>query len=101
MQATLNIAKRLMVLSKRASPGASAMSNIPFMAASSNDGLESGIYQKPDIHKQDLYASRAEKNEGSRRQYISPGRSIILEIEISLETILEIVLEIHKTEIEE
>ena len=67
------------------------------MAASSHDGLASGIYQKPCIPKQmifqdsallgglekinkkfksldnDLYALRAEKNERLRREYKSPG----------------------------
>ena len=98
MQATLNMAKRLMVVTKGPSPGASAISNIPFMVASSHDGLPSGIYQKPDISKQvtfqdsallsglqkinkklksldnDLYAMRTERNERSRREYKSPGR---------------------------
>ena len=49
MQATLNMAKRLMALSKGTSPGASVISNIPCTAASSHDGLASGMYQKPDI----------------------------------------------------
>ena len=98
MQATLNMAKRLMAVSKGTSPGASAISNIPFMVASNHDGLNSGIYQKPDIAKQvtfqdsallsglqkinkklksldnDLYALRTERNERSRREYKSPGR---------------------------
>ena len=98
MQATLNMSKRLMAVSKGTSPGASAISNIPFMVASNHDGLNSGIYQKPDISKQvtfqdsvllsglqkinkklksldnDLYAMRTEKNERSRREYKSPGR---------------------------
>ena len=98
MPATLNIAKRLMAVSNGPSPGASANSNIPFMVASSHDGLTSGIYQEPDIHKQvtfqdsallsglqkinkklnsldnDLYVLRAERNERSRREYKSPGR---------------------------
>ena len=39
MQATLNMAKRLMAVSKGSSPGASAISNIPFMVASNHDGL--------------------------------------------------------------
>ena len=51
MQATLNMAKRLMAVSKGTSPGASAISNIPFMVASNHNGLTSGIYQKPDISK--------------------------------------------------
>ena len=55
MQATLNMAKRLMGVSKGTSPGAGAISNIPFMAASSCDGLTSGIYQKPEISKQELF----------------------------------------------
>ena len=98
MQATLNMAKRLMAVSKGTSPGASAMSNIPFMAASSHDGLALGIFQKSVIPKQetfqdsallsglqkinkklksldnDLYATKAEKNDRSRREYKSPGR---------------------------
>ena len=49
MQATLNMAKRLMAVSKGPSPGGSAISNIPFMVASNHNGLASGIYQKPDI----------------------------------------------------
>ena len=52
MQATLNMAKRLIAVSKGTSPGASAISNIPFMVASNHDRLNSGIYQKPDIAKQ-------------------------------------------------
>ena len=100
MQATLNMAKRLMAVSKGPSPGASAISNIPFMVASNHDGLASGNYQKPDISKQvtfqdsallsvlqkinkklksldnDLYALRAERNERSRREYRSPGRQM-------------------------
>ena len=95
MQATLNMAKRLMAVSKGTSPGASAISNIPFMVASNHDGLNSGIYQKPDIAKQvtfqdsallsglqkinkklnsldnDLNALRSER---SRREFKSPGR---------------------------
>ena len=52
MQATMNMAKRLMAVSKGTSLGASAISNIPFMAASSHDGLALGIYQKPELPKQ-------------------------------------------------
>ena len=88
IQTTLNMAKRCMTVSKRTSPDASALSNIPFMVASSHDGLASGMYQKPDIPKQVafldsallhgldnfLYALRAEKNERSRRGYKSLGR---------------------------
>ena len=123
MQATLNMAKRLMAVSKGTSPGASAISNIPFMVASNHDGLNSGIYQKPDIAKQvtfqdsallsglqkinkklksldnDLYALRAERNERSRREYKSPGRQRFRN-RTDLETTLEIVLEILQTEIE-
>ena len=51
MQTTLNMAKRLMAVSKGPSSGASAISNIPFMVASSHDGLASGNYQKLDIPK--------------------------------------------------
>ena len=39
------MAKRCMVVSKGPSPGASAISNIPFMVASNHDGLVSGSYQ--------------------------------------------------------
>ena len=91
MQATLKMAKSLMAVSKRTSPGASAISKIPFMGMSSHDGLASGIYKKPNIPKQmtfqdsallsglqkinkklkslhnDLYALTAEKNERSSR----------------------------------
>ena len=49
MQATLSKAKRLMAVSKHMSPGTSAISNIPFMAALSHDWLASGMYQKPNI----------------------------------------------------
>ena len=45
IQATLNMAKRPMAISKEMLPGASATSNIPFMAASSHDGLTSGMYK--------------------------------------------------------
>ena len=88
-----------MTVSKGTSPGASAIFNIPFMAASSYDGLTSGMYKTSDLPKQftfqdsaslsglqkinkkfkclhkGLYALRSEKNERSRRQYKSPGRS--------------------------
>ena len=47
----LEYGQRLMTVSKGTSWGASAISNIPCMAASSQDGLASGIYQKPDIPK--------------------------------------------------
>ena len=101
MQATLNMAKRLMAVSKGPSPGASAISNIPFMVATSHDGLPSGNCQKPDIPKQvtfqdsallcglqninkklcsldnDLYALRAGRNERSRRGYKSSRRQNI------------------------
>ena len=59
MQATLNMAKRVMAVSKGTSSGASAISNIPFMAASSHDGLASGIYQMPDIAKQVTFQDSA------------------------------------------
>ena len=52
IQAIQNMAKRLMAVSKGTSSGASPISNIPFMVASSHDGLASGMYQKPDIPKQ-------------------------------------------------
>ena len=124
MQATLNMAKRPMAVSKGPSPGASAISNVPFMIASSHDGLASGNYQKPDIPKQgtfqvsallgglqkinkklnsldiDLYFLRAERNERSRREFKYHQEDKRLEIETGLVTILEIVLEIHRTEIE-
>ena len=111
-----------MAVSKGTSPGASAISNIPFMVTSNHDGLTSGIYKKPDISKQvtfqdsallsglqkinkklesldnDLYAMRTERKERSRREHKSPGRH--LGIGTGLETTLEMVLEIHKIEIE-
>ena len=59
MQATFNMAKRLMAVSKGPSPGASATSNIPFMVASNHDGLASGRYQKPDISKQVTFQDSA------------------------------------------
>ena len=89
-----------MAVSKGSSPGASAISNIPFMVTSNHDGLASGSYQKPDISKQvtfkhsallsglqkinkkwksldnNLYAMREERNERSRREYKSPGRQV-------------------------
>ena len=98
MQATLNMVKRFMAVSKGASPGKDAISNIPFMAASCQDVLASGMYQKPDIPKQvlfqdsallsslqkinkqlkspdnDMYALRTEKNKRSRKEYKSSGR---------------------------
>ena len=98
MQVTLNMAKRLMAVSKGSSPGASAISNIPFMVASSHDGLPSGLYQKPDISKHvtfqdsavlsglqrinkklksldnDLNVMRTERNERSKREYKYAGR---------------------------
>ena len=46
MQATLNMAKRFMAVSKGTSPGASAISNIPFMVASNHDGLNSVYLSK-------------------------------------------------------
>ena len=97
MQAMLKMAKGLMAVSKGTSPGVKVISNIPFMAASSHDGLASDMYQKSEIPKQvtyqylallsglqkinkklkcmhnNSYALRAEKNEKSRRQYKSPG----------------------------
>ena len=119
MQVTLNMSKRLLAVSKGTSPCASAISNIPFMVASSHDGLASGIYQKPDIPKQvtfqdsallsglqkinkklkgldnDVYVLRAERNERPRREYKSPGKKR-LEIETGLQTILEIVMKEFK-----
>ena len=44
-----------MAVSTGTSPGASAISNIPFMAASSHDGLTSGIYQRPHIPRERLF----------------------------------------------
>ena len=123
MHTTLNMAKRLTAVSKGPSPGANAISDIPFMVASNNDGLASGNYQKPDISKQvtlqesallsglqninkklksldnDLYDLRAEGNERSEKN-IDPQEDKCLGIEIDPGTTLEIVLEIHKTEIE-
>ena len=55
MQATLNMAKRKMAVSKETSQGVNDISNIPFIAASSHDGLASVIYQKNDIHKQVIF----------------------------------------------
>ena len=88
MQAILNMAKRLMAVSKGPSPGSHIASKIPFMAASVHDRLASGIYHQPDICKQvtfqdsallsglqkrnnklmdkDLYALRAERNKRSK-----------------------------------
>ena len=81
-----------MAVFKETSPGAIAISNIPFMVASNHDGLNSGIYQKPDIAKQvtfqdsallsglqkinkklksldnDLYAMITERNERARKR---------------------------------
>ena len=48
-----------MAVPKVTSPGASVISNIPFMAASSHDGLASGMYQKPDIPKQVTFPDSA------------------------------------------
>ena len=52
MQATLNMAKRPVAVSKGTSPGYDAISNIPFMAPSSHAELASGMYQKSDIPMQ-------------------------------------------------
>ena len=52
MKAKLNMAIRLMAASKGTSSGASAISNIPFLVASSQDGLALGMYQMPNIPKQ-------------------------------------------------
>ena len=59
MQATLNMAKRLMGVLKGTSPDASAILNISFMVASHHDGLASGMYQKPDILKQVTFQESA------------------------------------------
>ena len=59
MQATFNMARRLMAVSKGTSPGASNISNISLMAAASNDGLALGIFQKPDIPKQVTFQDSA------------------------------------------
>ena len=40
-----------MAVSKGMSAGASAISNVPFMATSHHDGLASDMFQKPDIPK--------------------------------------------------
>ena len=45
MQATLNMAKRPLEVSRGTSPGASAIVNIPFMTASSHNGLVSSTFQ--------------------------------------------------------
>ena len=52
MQSILNMAKELMPLTKGTSPSAGAISYIPFMAATSQHGLASDMYQKPDVPKQ-------------------------------------------------
>ena len=120
MYATLNRAKRLMAVSKGTSPDASAISTIPFMAASSHDGLASGNYQKPDIPQQetfqdsallnglqkvnkklkrldnDLYPMRAEKNVRSWRECKSQGRQKFRNEDWSRDNSWGI----HKTEIE-
>ena len=44
-----------MAVSKGTSLGANAISNFPFIAASSHDGLAPGMYQKPDLPKQVTY----------------------------------------------
>ena len=59
MQATLNMAKRPMAVSNGTLPSASAISNIPFMVASSHDGLASGIYQKTDIPRKVTFQDSA------------------------------------------
>ena len=111
-----------MAVSKGTSPGASAILIIPFMSASSHDGLVLGIYQDPNIPKQvtfqdsallsglwkinkklksldnDLDTMRAEKKDPEENINHQEDKS--LEIEIGLETILDIGLEIHKTETE-
>ena len=118
------MAKRPMAVSKGTSPGASAISNIPFMVASSYDALASGIYQKSDIPKQltfqdsallsglqkinkklkgldnDLYALRAERKERSRRESKSPGRQKLRNRNRSRDNSSDSSREIHKTEIE-
>ena len=52
MQTLINLAKRVMSVSDRTSPSASAISNTTLMEASGHDGLASGTYEKPDIPKQ-------------------------------------------------
>ena len=69
-----------------------------FQGSALLSGLQK-IIKKLKSLDNDLYAMRAEKNKRSRREYKSPGRQI-LEIETGLETILETVLKIYKTEIE-
>ena len=120
MQVPMNMAKRLMAVSTGPSPGATTMLNIPFMAASSHDGLDSGMYQKHHIPKQvtfqdaallsglqkinkklksfdtDLNALRAKEME-DLEDNINHQVYQILEIQTSLEKILDIVLEILKT----
>ena len=74
MQATLNMAKRLMAVSKGPSPGTSAISNISFMVASSHDGLASGIYQNPDIPKTSDF-SRFSSAEWSSKDHYKAEKS--------------------------
>ena len=85
------MAKRLIVVSEGAQLGTSAISNIPFIAASGHDRLTLGMYQKPDITEQvafqdltvlsvlqkihkklkymnnDLYVLKAERNENPKK----------------------------------
>ena len=59
MAVTLNMVKGPIVISTLASPGVSAMSHFPFMAASSHDRMASGMYHKPDIPKQVTFQDSA------------------------------------------
>ena len=77
MQATLNMAKLLIVVSKGTSPGAGALSSILFMMVLSHNRFASYTYQKLDIPKQVTFQDSALLCvlQRSRRQYKSPGRS--------------------------
>ena len=57
-------------------------------------------WKKLKILENDLYALKAERSEKSRRQYKSLDRSMYRK-ETGLETILEMVLDIHKIKTEE
>ena len=59
MQATLNMARRQMAVSKGTSLDASAITNIPYMAASGQEGLASSMYQNPDLPKQVTFQDSA------------------------------------------
>ena len=124
MQATFNMAKRLMAVSKWTSPGARAVSNIPFMAASSHAGLASHMYQKSDISKQVTfqdpgilsglqisiknwkvwtmtYMPWEQRNVKDLEDILSHQVIQIIEVDTGVETIPETVLETHSIETEE